>query len=128
MQKGGASQGARQIKGVQMKMISYWRSATGEDVCPFFVNGDLSFIYGFYDHKNAGNAERCLGMYWNGRFPFVKNEEGMCVLAPFTVQTKEAISIVRGLRNDVECGIYGESDKQEMLSRINAALDFFLEA
>lgn len=58
-----------------MDMISYWK-----DTEVFYEDDGLVLIFGWYDHKNQGNADKALGVYWWDNYPQSRGKLSPCVI------------------------------------------------
>ena len=78
---------ARYKKGISiMEMISYWK-----DTVPFYEeDGEMTLIYGYYDHKNeqGGVCEKnkCIGIYWRNDYPSARGRLAPCVIPDVTAK------------------------------------------
>ncbi len=84
-----------------MDTISYWSGENAKLPTQFYQNIDsesegITLIYGFYEHKNNGNKERAVGIYWNENYPNARGK-----LAPCIIPKPEATILLQGLLDDL---------------------------
>lgn len=93
-----------------MDMISYWK-----DTEVFYEDDGLVLMFGWYDHKNQGKADKALGVYWGDNYPQSRGKLSPCVIP---ANTRNAI--LSGLLH--QAVINGQSTKT-----ILKAVDFFVK-
>jgi hypothetical protein len=100
-----------------MKMVSYWKKSVngeGESITPepfYSEDEDFHLIYGYYDHENAGNPEKRLGIYWREDFPHNRSNN---ILTPLVVPPITAKGFLTGLF--FELLSKGQKDKAEKVA------------